>query len=352
MLNLNQNNVAAANSASQYDAGSALAREAERVYAEGLERMSIDAPNAQQSAILERSLAEWRELVEKAYNDIIAKRAAWMPWTVCGPARYNSAKNSAKADRQMEAAGEWNRKMDAFILHTQNMTRDAIPQEELLAQYRSGKRREPISADDPLAAEKLAARIDGLKDFHERMKERNAWWRKHKTMKGFPSLDDDRAAKMDSDINDPRQLYHVPYAPYELQLNNANIKRLEERLQTIQEQRQQAAALPDGKEQDERNGFTVERCPADGRVNILFDEKPEADARDILKGEGFHWSPRAKVWTRKLTPGAEHALRRIVVALEKLPAYAPAEAEQPVEDPGDGILTMTPDEFAARLAKL
>lgn len=352
MLNLNQNSIAAANSASQYDAGSALAREAESVYAEGLEKMAMDAPNAQQSAILERRRAEWRVLVEKAYNDIIAKRAAWMPWTVCGPARYNSAKNSAKADRQMEAAVEWNRKMDAFILHTQTMIRDAIPQEELLAQYRSGKRREPISADDPLAAEKLAARIEGLKDFHERMKERNAWWRKHKTMKGCPDLDDDKAGKMDRDINDPRQLYHVPYATYELQLNNANIKRLEERLQTIQAQRQQAAALPDGKAQDERSGFTVERCPADGRINILFDEKPEADARDILKGEGFHWSPRAKVWTRKLTPGAEAALRRIVAALEKLPAYAPEASGQPAEDPGDGVLTLTPDEFADRLAKL
>ena len=39
MLSLNQNSISQANSASQYDAGSALAREAEAVYREGLEKM-------------------------------------------------------------------------------------------------------------------------------------------------------------------------------------------------------------------------------------------------------------------------------------------------------------------------
>ncbi|MBQ8708548.1 MAG: hypothetical protein IJ523_10715 [Succinivibrionaceae bacterium] len=348
MLNLNQNTISAANSASQYDAGSALAREAERVYAEGLGKMTYDNPNQQQAAILDRRLAEWRELVEKAYNDIIAKRAAWMPWTVCGPARYNSAKNSAKADRQMEAAAEWDRKMDAFIENTMRMLNDAIPLDEMLAQYRSGKRRDAISSDDPLAVEKLTARLDGMRERHEKRKQRNAWWRKHGTMKGCPDLSAESAAQIDAAIAaDP--LYKVPYAPYTMQNANAEMKRISERLQTIQAQRQQAAALPDGKADEEHSGFIVERRPADGRVNIAFDGKPDEDARAILKGEGFHWSPRAKVWTRKLTPNAERALCHIVDALQKLPAYAPQDAADPAE--GD-VPTLEPDEFAARVAQL
>ena len=91
MLSLNQNSISQANSASQYDAGSALAREAEAVYRGGLEKMqpaNAGTLNERQQAILTARLDEWKSLVEKAYNDIIAKRAAWMPWTVCGPARY------------------------------------------------------------------------------------------------------------------------------------------------------------------------------------------------------------------------------------------------------------------------
>lgn len=39
MLNLNQSSINSANNASQFDAGNVLAREAEKVYAEGLEKM-------------------------------------------------------------------------------------------------------------------------------------------------------------------------------------------------------------------------------------------------------------------------------------------------------------------------
>lgn len=346
MLSLNQNSISQANSASQYDAGSALAREAEAVYREGLEKMqpaNAGTLNERQQAILTARLDEWKSLVEKAYNDIIAKRAAWMPWTVCGPARYNSRKNSAKADRQQEAAREWNDKMDRFVLNTLSMIRDAIPHEQLIAEYRSGKRREAISGDDPYAAEKLAARIEGLKEYHQRMKDRNAWWRKHGTMKGCPGLDAASAAKMDNDINDPKQLYHVPYAAYELQLNNANIKRLEERLQTIQ--RQQAA----GDAQHVYNGFTVEQSAAEGRINITFDEKPDAPARDVLKSNGFHWSPRAKVWTRQLTDNALRAVRLYVVpGLLALDDYSEAEQEPPQEAAEQPAMSL--DEFAEQNA--
>ena len=350
MLNLNRDSIERANSASQFNAGDVLAREAERVYAEGLEKMALDDAklNDQQRAILERRRDEWRGLVEKAYNDMIARRASWVPWTVSGPANYPARKMNARADRAMQAGQEWSEKMDRFVDNTRDMLRDAIPQDEMLAQYRSGKRRDPISADDPLAVEKLTARLEGMRERHETRKQRNAWWRKHGTMKGCPGLSAESAVQMDAALAaDP--LYKVPYAPYTMQNANAEIKRVAERLQTIQAQRQQAAALPDGKADEEHGGFTVERRPGEGRVNIAFDGKPEADARDILKGNGFHWSPRAKVWTRKLTPGAEFALRRVVDALQKLPAYAPQDDG---ETSSSEILTLEPDEFAAMLSKL
>ena len=342
MLSLNQNSISQANSASQYDAGSALAREAEAVYREGLEKMqpaNAGTLNERQQAILTARLDEWKSLVEKAYNDIIAKRAAWMPWTVCGPARYNAKKNNAKADRQMEAAAEWNGKMDRFIENTLSMIRDAIPHEQLIAEYRSGKRREAISGDDPAALEKLTARLEGMQERHETMKQRNAWYRKHKTMKGCPGISDDAAEKADAEIKANPPMWQAPYPHYCLSNGNAEMKRLRDRIETIQ--RQQAA----GDAQHVYNGFTVEQSAADGRINITFDAKPDAPARDVLKSNGFHWSPRAQVWTRQLTDNALRAVRLYVVpGLLALDDYSEAEQE-PQEQPA-----MSLDEFAEQNA--
>lgn len=45
-----------------------------------------------------------------------------------------------------------------------------------------------ISSDDPEAVEKLEAKLKALQDAQERDKALNAYYRKHKTVKGFPGI--------------------------------------------------------------------------------------------------------------------------------------------------------------------
>ena len=52
------------------------------------------------------------------------------------------------------------------------------------------------------------------------------------------------------------------------------------------------------------------RNAEENRLQILFDEIPDADTRDALKSNGFRWSPRNKAWQRQLTQNAEYAARR------------------------------------------
>ena len=97
----------------------------------------------------------------------------------------------------------------------------------------------------------------------------------------------------------------------------ANIRRLEQRRDSILKQREAGDAEQTFK------GFTVKQSGADGRLYILFDDKPEADARDILKRNGFRWSPRNKVWQRQLTDNAKYTLKQYVIPeLTKLDAYS------------------------------
>lgn len=348
MLNLNQSNINSANNASMFEAGDVLAREAEKVYQEGVDKMQAPfakkEPNEVQAGILASRLTAWKELVEKAYNDIISRRASWVPWTVSGPANYPAKRMNAKADRQMAAASEWDEKMNRFIENTLSMLRDAIPHEQLIAEYRSGKRREPISGDDPAALEKLTARLEGMKERHELKKKINVWWRKHKTMQGCPDISEKTASDIDAQMKKDYAA-DVPFPSWSLSNGNAEMKRIEERIKTISRQREAGDA------EQVYNGFTVQQSAAEGRINITFDEKPEEAARTVLKSNGFHWSPRAQVWTRQLTNNALWAVKHCVVpGLLALDEYS--ELEQPAETPDDHSeqeqpATMTLDEFVA-----
>lgn len=338
MLNLNRETIERANAQSHFNAGDVLAREAESVYSRGIIDMTPDDPDAlneRQEAILADRCAQWKTLVEKAYNDIIARRASWVPWTVAGPSRYDCKRNNAKADAELKASREWQEKLNHFTQNTADMIRDALPLEQILAEYRSGKRRDPISGDDPDALEKLTARLEGMEERHETDKKKNAYWRKHGTMKGFPGIDDDRAARLDEEINNAPSYARAPVASFTLTNRNAEMKRIRARIETIRAQR----AAGDSKRV--YNGFTIEQNAAAGRINITFDEKPEKAVCDLLGKNGFHWSPRAQIWTRQLTANAERAVRLYIVpALQKLPQYSEQEPDE--------AAAMTPEEFTKR----
>lgn len=58
-----------------------------------------------------------------------------------------------------------------------------------------------IRSDDPQAVEKLQAKLDKLTKQHARMKEINAYFKKHATALGCPGLSDAEAAKLDERVN-------------------------------------------------------------------------------------------------------------------------------------------------------
>ena len=55
----------------------------------------------------------------------------------------------------------------------------------------------------------------------------------------------------------------------------------------------------------------MEANQPDNRLQIFFDEKPDASTRETLKGNGFRWSPKAGAWQRQLNDNAIYAADRI-----------------------------------------
>jgi len=156
-----------------------------------------------------------------------------------------------------------------------------------------------IRSDDPNAIEKVKEKVEKLIAEQAEMKRRNAYYRKYKTMKGYPSLDDGAAEHWDNEIKKGYSFHQSPHPGYQLANNNANIKRLKERLQKLQDQQAQGAAS----DLDFDGGRIVDNEEA-GRVQILFDDRPDEETRTKLKKRGFRWAPSAKAWQRLRTPNA------------------------------------------------
>lgn len=201
-----------------------------------------------------------------------------------------------------------------------------------------------IDFSDPHARELLAERLETAKAQHETKKAANAYYRKHKTLDGCPGITEKTREfltrpgvfyKPGTD-GSPLSLYGVPFPSYDLQSDTAAIKRYAARLEEYDRLHSQ-----DGPGADtEFDGGRVVRNVEQNRLQIIFDDIPDADTRTALKSEGFRWSPKNQAWQRQLTRNAEAAARRVlnIPAVTEPAATEPASTE-PAAAPASDLPT-------------
>lgn len=91
-----------------------------------------------------------------------------------------------------------------------------------------------ISSDDPEAIAKLTEKLEKLQIAQTRMKQINAYYRKHETCRRFHGLTDEEADKLESGME-----YHPwdrsPYPSFALSNNSQEIRRLQDRIKKLTE---------------------------------------------------------------------------------------------------------------------
>jgi frataxin-like iron-binding protein CyaY len=137
----------------------------------------------------------------------------------------------------------------------------------------------------------------------------NAYYRKHKTLKGFDGITDEKAAEMDTVIAGNPPFAQAPYPDFELSSLRGKIKRVKANLGKLESMEQHR---DDASNNLEFDGGMLYLNMAENRLQILFDDKPDEDTRIILKANGFHWSPKNKAWQRQLTEAAISVAKRIL----------------------------------------
>ena len=204
----------------------------------------------------------------------------------------------------------------------QNAARDSNMQEWQYIQGLLDKIRSTgmggIRQDDPHAIPKLQKKLDGLVKAQETMRAVNAYYRKHDTLDGCPHLSPDNIEKLKADMASDWHREPKPFYSWELSNNNAEIRRIRQRIESLTRANETVYV---GWEFD---GGHVEANRDQGRLQVFFEDKPDADARQQLKENGFRWAPSVGAWQRLLNDNAYRASDRIA-------CIQPLNGEKPTE---------------------
>ena len=170
--------------------------------------------------------------------------------------------------------------------------------------------REIIKSDDERAIEKLEEKLEDMKKLQEDMKAANKALRLKDKEAGNDQLREmGYSEESIEELRKPDYLGRVGYPNFQLSNNNANIHRVEERLKRLK------AVKERGSSEQEYKTFKVVENTEAMRYQIIFDGKPDAEIRTLLKSNGFKWAPSQGAWQRQITSNGKWALKKVVEKL-------------------------------------
>lgn len=286
-------------------------------YKEGSATASYNAQCAEAAAILEKVKAkcatdEQRERAEYLYNrycSILAEAinrdneigTRCPSVLICGAGNFPTRKK----EKQIVA---WDKNMENFRKADHYL--DMLKRAHTLA----------VKSDDPEVLDFLRAKLAGLEEAHALMVSANAYYRKNKTLEGFEGIPADTMAWITrpgvylpggrNGDGSPLAFYGKPFPTYELTNSNANIKRVKQRIETLEVVKASKSI------EEEHDGYTYRENAEAMRVQLRFDGKPDDETRALLKRNGFRWAPSQGVWQRQLNDNGKYAAHRVMEVLD------------------------------------
>lgn len=183
-----------------------------------------------------------------------------------------------------------------------------------------------ISSDNPDAIEELKTKLAKLEKFQEQAKLINAIIRKKKPtqeekIKQIVDLGYQESTAQKLFVPDFAGRIGIP--AYELTNNNANIRRIKERIVTLEKERSEVS------KEYEIGNIQIVDSVEDNRVLIYFPGVPDEAIRTKLKSDGFRWSPANKA--RQAFRSSAWKIPYIITFLSVMPAYVNPENYQFIE---------------------
>lgn len=239
---------------------------------------------------VEAKAQNYAKKLAEYYNDYYRNEASCPSVMICGPANFPTRKKERQNSRR-----------DTLQQEFQNLQAYAA---SIKAMGTGG-----ISADDPNALERLRQKLDMLEAARERMKKINAHFRKYQTMEGYPEpLTEQEKQHISYMIESGFSKLGI----YDTSNISATIRSTKDRLEQLEAQKAQET------KETETEFCTVVENTEIMRLQLIFPDKPDEKTRNILKGNGFRWSPKNGAWQRQLTNNAKYAARQVLENLKKI----------------------------------
>lgn len=169
-----------------------------------------------------------------------------------------------------------------------------------------------ISSDDEDAIIKLKNKLANLEHNQIEMKRVNSEFKKTGNIDAIANLSEESKAALKAFlIRFP--YYKTPFPAYTLTNNGAQIRRIKQRI--IELEGKQKATL---REAIAGEGYTISENKEDNRIWFVFDDKPTREVCQIMRHNGFKWSPSRGAWVRMLNVQGRRAADSVVKQIATL----------------------------------
>lgn len=277
------------NSFSDYRQGEATAEYksyCDKVYAV-VEKIKSSKPDRLEKA--ELMADRYCKKLAEYYNDYYRNEASCPSVMICGPANFPTRKKERQNSRRETLHSTW-KYLQGYARKIENI---------LTCE-------QPIKCGDSNAIQQLEEKIANLEEEHKNKMYWNNYCKKNGTLKGCEGLTDSQIAKIEEFVA------RNPFFPPFIVCNDtANIRRYKQRLEELKKVKSTDTEETDATDTEGNELFKVVENTDIMRLQLIFDGKPDEEVRNILKKNGFKWSPNNGAWQRQLTDNAKYSLKQI-----------------------------------------
>lgn len=253
--------------------------------------------------LLDEEFSQYRAGYRSHYTAWLSSKSRCMSVMITGPSNFPSRRNAKRNEiehRRCENLIEFRKRAMTAVIR--NLRPDL----------------RPIMTGDENAVERLSEKIAKAEELQERMRSANAAIRKYKKagpeaqVRGLVELGFAEPAALR--LLEPDWIGRIGFPAYELTNNNANIRRMKERLEHVSEVKTETPSEIEGEL------ARIEDAPADNRVRLFFPGKPSAEVRTALKSGGFRWTPSLGCWQAYRNYRTNELARKLAGAAETVNA--------------------------------
>lgn len=166
-----------------------------------------------------------------------------------------------------------------------------------------------ISSDDPEAIDKLKAELAKMQEMQNLVKAGNKAY-KSGGNDALRAVMGDKIADSVIGLMANSWYGNKPFPAYDLSNRSANMRRVQQRIEQLEK-----AAAQEQKPDVEGDGFVIRENAEANRIQIIFDGKPAAQVRSVLKANAFRWAPSEGAWQRHLNNAGRYAAQCVARAL-------------------------------------